>query len=84
MSCQIPVIATRTPPTEWILRGNEQFLVLPESAPDLAHKMKTVLDMGRFDYAMQNTWEESSRLFEDALLSPSAPQPFIRINFPSI
>lgn len=69
MSCQIPVIATRTPPTEWILRGNEQFLANPENASDLAHKVETALDMGRFDYAMKNTWEKSSRLFEEALLA---------------
>ena len=69
MSCQIPVIATRTPPTEWILRGNEQFLANPENASDLAHKVETALGMGRIDYAMKNTWEKSSRLFEEALLA---------------
>jgi glycosyltransferase involved in cell wall biosynthesis len=69
MSCQIPVIATRTPPTEWILHRNEQFLAHPENASDLSHKVEAVLNMGRYDYAMQNTWEESSRLFEEALLA---------------
>jgi glycosyltransferase involved in cell wall biosynthesis len=77
MSCQIPVIATRTPPTDWILHRNEQFLAHPENASDLAHKVETALNMGRYDYAVQNSWEESSRLFEQALLSRHDSQLFV-------
>jgi glycosyltransferase involved in cell wall biosynthesis len=67
MACQIPVIATRTPPAEWILGGREQSLAKPDDPADLVEKVKRALPLSRFHYGQQNTWEQSSRVFEEAL-----------------
>jgi len=67
MACQIPVVATRTPPAEWILGGRDPFLAKPDHVSDLVEKVKRALPLFRFDYGQQITWEQSSRVFEEAL-----------------
>jgi glycosyltransferase involved in cell wall biosynthesis len=67
MRCQIPVLAMDTPGANWILRSRKDFLARPEDPDDLASKTKQLLLLDRFDYGDQNTWEESSILFEKVL-----------------
>jgi glycosyltransferase involved in cell wall biosynthesis len=68
MSCQLPVVATDTRPAHWILKGRSQFLARPESEEDLVQKTRSALNIGRFDYGVQNTWEDSALAFEKALI----------------
>ncbi len=67
INCHIPVVATDTRGARWILRNREQFLANPEDPYDLASKMERLLSLGCFDYAEEDTWEKSAKLFEDAL-----------------
>lgn len=67
MRCQIPVLAMDTPGANWILRSRKDFLARPGDPDDLASKTKQLLLLDRFDYGDQNTWEESSILFEKVL-----------------
>jgi glycosyltransferase involved in cell wall biosynthesis len=69
MRCQIPVVATDTPSTNWILQNRKDFLARPEDPVDLVFKIKQLLPRDRIDYGDQNTWGKSSQLFEEVLLS---------------
>jgi len=69
MSCRIPVVATETGPTRWILGNREQFLAASEDPLDLAAKTHALFSLGRADYGQASTWEHSSELFESALQS---------------
>jgi len=68
MSCQIPVIATNTPAANWILKGDKRFLARPDDPYDLANKIRQTLSLGRIDYGVQTSWEQSCSSFEDILL----------------
>jgi len=69
MKCHIPVVATNTPPVRWIL-GDRSFLTADAGEElDLARKVESLLNVNRYDYGEQNTWEQSSLAFEQALLS---------------
>ncbi len=68
MQCQIPVVASNTPAANWILNNSRDFLTTPEDPIDLAQKTKSLLNLGRFDYGKQNSWEQSGSIFEEALL----------------
>lgn len=72
MKCHIPVVATETEATNWILNNNRDFLSTPEDPTDLAQKIKRLLNLGRFDYGMQNSWVSSCRIFEQALFACSS------------
>ena len=65
MSCRIPAVATETPATNWILSGRKQFLAPPDNPEELASKAQALLELGRYDYGRQNSWEESARLLEE-------------------
>jgi glycosyltransferase involved in cell wall biosynthesis len=69
MSCQIPVLATNTPPVRWILNDRRSFIAKAGDVVDLARKVGDLLEVNRYDYGEQNTWEQSSLAFEQALLS---------------
>ena len=69
MRCQIPVVATNTPPVRWILGDQSPLMADPGDDADLARKVELILDVNRWDYGEQNTWERSSLAFEEALLS---------------
>jgi glycosyltransferase involved in cell wall biosynthesis len=69
MSCRIPVVATATAPSRWILCDRRQFLAAPGDSQELADKTFNLLPMNRFDYGELPRWEASSQDFEDALLS---------------
>lgn len=68
MRCQIPVIATDTPSTSWILKSDERFLARPDDPYDLADKIRKASTLGRIDYGEQTSWEQSCKSFEDVLL----------------
>ncbi|MEJ2726542.1 MAG: glycosyltransferase family 4 protein [Deltaproteobacteria bacterium] len=69
MICRIPVVATETGPTKWILGNREQFLAASEDALDVAAKTRALLSLGRADYGSVGSWERSSELFERVLQS---------------
>jgi glycosyltransferase involved in cell wall biosynthesis len=68
MKCHIPIVATNTPPINWMLKGRTQFLSHPKNPVDLAQKIKSVLNLNRFDYGEQTSWEQSCNIFEKAIL----------------
>lgn len=68
MSCQVPVVATRTPATEWILREYPEFLVPPGDVCDLTGRITLSLELGRVNYTDIPSWETSCDAFEQALI----------------
>jgi len=68
MRCHIPVIATNTPPANWILEGDKRFLTQPDDPYDLADKIRQALKLGRTEYGEQSSWEQSCSAFEKVLL----------------
>ena len=56
MSCSVPVVASRTPATEWILRNHPKHTVTPGDINDLARGIDAMLDKGRVDYDAIPTW----------------------------
>jgi len=69
MKCHIPVVATNTPPVRWILGDRGSLIAEAGDDADLARKVESILNMNRWDYGEQNTWEQSSLVFEAALLA---------------
>lgn len=67
MRCQIPVIATDTPPVSWILKSDDRFLTRPDDPHDLADKIRKASTLGRIDYGEQISWEQSCNLFNEVL-----------------
>jgi glycosyltransferase involved in cell wall biosynthesis len=72
MNCQIPVVATSTDATRWILGNKEAHLAIPDDPFDLAKKIMAMLDVNKVNYGKCSSWEVSSDLFETAL-SPCRP-----------
>jgi glycosyltransferase involved in cell wall biosynthesis len=68
MACQIPVVAIATAPVKWILNNKMQFLARPNDTNNMAQKILNALQLDRTFYEEQNTWENSSDVFEAALL----------------
>jgi len=67
MGCGIPVVATDTPPANWILKGDVRFLAHPDDPYDLADKIRQALTLNRIEYGEQTSWEQSCRSFEEVL-----------------
>lgn len=67
MSCGIPVVATRTAATEWILGGKSQHLVPPADSQALCDAMEWALSQSGADYGDIPDWETSGRILERAL-----------------
>jgi len=67
MSCQIPVIATRTRATEWILEDSPGSLVKPGDASELCDAILRALDKPDPDFGLVPTWDISCDVFEKAL-----------------
>jgi glycosyltransferase involved in cell wall biosynthesis len=68
MNCRIPVVAASTEPVRWILNGRNEHLANVGDPEDFAQKISNLLDLDRIDYGRQNSWEESSKIFETILL----------------
>lgn len=69
MRCRIPVVALDTPPVRWILGERKPLIADRGDDADLARKVESLLKVDRLDYGEQNTWEQSSLAFEEALYS---------------
>jgi len=67
MSCQVPVVATRTSATEWILDGSRGSLVQPGDPRELCAAIIRALDEANVDYGSVPTWNSSCDVFEHAL-----------------
>lgn len=69
MSCQVPVVASRTIATDWILADHAERLVEPENPEALAAAIKRSLSGIAPSYSNVPTWSSSGSLFEQALLA---------------
>lgn len=67
MSCQVPVVATRTLATEWILDKHRGCLVEPGDAEALSVAILGALSQPGRKYQDVPTWESSCDIFERAL-----------------
>lgn len=69
MSCNVPVVATRTLATEWILSDHPECLVEPANAEALSAAILRGLTKSNVEYRDVNKWESSCNVFERALLN---------------
>lgn len=67
MRCQVPIIASRTPATSWILKDNNNLLVDPDDADQLCKALKRLLSTRRVDYGNQPDWHSNCDRLEQAL-----------------
>lgn len=67
MSCQVPVVATRTRATEWILGDHPDRLAAPEDPEALCAAISRSLQALPPNYQSVPTWQSSSDVFESAL-----------------
>jgi glycosyltransferase involved in cell wall biosynthesis len=67
MCCQVPVIATATPATQWILKSFPDFLVTLDDSLDLRKKILQAMEYKKFDYGHQQSWEELAFILENNL-----------------
>ncbi len=72
MACEVPVVATDTPATRWILASHPELLAPPDNVPALAARIAVALELGRIDYGRQPTWEDGADRLEAALLANNA------------
>ena len=69
MSCQVPVVATRTRATEWILDDSSDSLVQPGDSQELAVAILRALNKANVEYGSVPTWHTSCNVLEHALSS---------------
>ncbi|MES9901630.1 MAG: glycosyltransferase family 4 protein [Sedimenticola sp.] len=69
MSCGIPVAATKTPATEWILKDHPEMLATPEDADNLSSVLQCALDFGYTTYSATNDWGLSAEILEQSITS---------------
>lgn len=72
MACQIPVVTTGTPATDWILSGHPALLAPPGDADRLAEVIAAALPLGRVDYGDQPSWQQSAATIARALTAGTA------------
>lgn len=69
MCCQVPVVATATPATIWILAEFPDFLAASNDSVDLSRKISCILQKTTgIDYGKKEGWEKESELFERAMI----------------
>ena len=68
MSCQVPVVATETPATRWILGDYPDLLVKADDPEALYQAIKNTLTSSCISYTPQ-TWEQSAAIFNDLLVN---------------
>ncbi len=68
MSCRVPVVATRTRATEWILDGSRGSLVQPGDPLELSAAILRALREPIADFGSVPTWNSSCDVFERALM----------------
>jgi glycosyltransferase involved in cell wall biosynthesis len=67
MCCQVPVVASATLSTQWILDGFPDLLTVPNDSMDLSQRIAAALQYNRIDYGHQQGWEDSADVLEKAL-----------------
>ena len=67
MACSIPVVASDTPATRWILEDHPELLVTPENPCRLREKVESAMVLDRVDYGPQPDWHTNCEIFEHAL-----------------
>lgn len=68
MACKVPVIASRTKSTEWILSGFPELLVEPSNVAALSNAILAALTRGRIDYPQLPSWSSSAQLLDQSLI----------------
>jgi glycosyltransferase involved in cell wall biosynthesis len=69
MSCSLPVVATSTPATRWILRDHPEMLVKAGDDAELARSIENSLNVDRVDYGRLKSWDEIGDDLEGFLTS---------------
>jgi len=69
MQCGIPVLASRTPATEWILAQNRECLVNAGDPHDLCRQLAASLEREAPVYRALTDWRASARVLEQALMA---------------
>jgi glycosyltransferase involved in cell wall biosynthesis len=70
MACNIPVVATATPATRWILKDHGDFLVPPSDPEQLCLRLAQSLALDRVDYEGVTDWQAACDSLERALQAP--------------
>ena len=63
----MPVVASATLSTQWILDSFPDLLAAPNDSIDLSQKISASLQYNRIDYGHRQGWEESADILEKAL-----------------
>lgn len=69
MSCNIPVVVSKTDSTEWIMEKYPQYLVIAEDENSLANKIYEVIDMEDVNYDKLPTWKEIADNLDEIIMS---------------
>ena len=69
MACQVPVVASDTGPTRWILNNRPEFLARPNDPQAVVTKTIELISRERVDYGCAAGWENSGEIMEAALLA---------------
>ncbi len=67
MACQVPVVASRTASTRWILRDFPDLLTDPGDIGQLRDRLLHALRYGRVHYTGVTTWDDSAEILHTAL-----------------
>ncbi len=67
MACAIPVVATDTLSTRWILSQHQELLVPADNPQALSEAIERQLDCGRYDYAAVPSWQSLAQQLDAAL-----------------
>lgn len=67
MQCGVPVVASRTQSTAWILEQFPDMLVEPNQPQMLARALLDALTLGRVDYGRLASWADGARDYDVAL-----------------
>ena len=72
MCCQVPVVATETPATRWILNKYQNLLASPGDINHFVTKLTEVMSgKDRIDYGEKEGWDKSCCKFEKLLINES-------------
>lgn len=69
MSCKVPLVATRTLATEWMLGSHPECLVEPADAEAISAATLRAISQRSADYQEVTSWDSSCDIFERALLN---------------
>jgi len=67
MACNIPVVATQTRATEWILKDHPDMLVPPNDPEKFADVIGKIIKLGRVEYSAMPTWDDLAKQLDSFL-----------------